>query len=236
MSENIIKMNFFGLSFSRQIQVLDLYLNDMKMTEYYDECAKTFEKYMLVVKKFSDFRDSFKVYSDDDRKRMRELIDKCRVKINPNNEIKLNDDCQYGSNSVSDQFVDKYIHDSFSYNKVKRIEIASDFFDYYSDISTYNFDDILGLFNGNREFFNSEIKKISGEFYSLYLLMNTIDRMKYIWYLCHFQEFTSEHVFDNEVDMYGIFNGDCQFIKPLHQGSKENMEKSSVLSKYFKGV
>ena len=71
---------------------------------------------------------------------------------------------------------------------------------------------------------------------AFFLQVTKIDRMKYIWYLCHVQEFTSEHVFDNEVDMYGIFNGDCQFIKPLHQGSKENMEKSSVLSKYFKGV
>jgi hypothetical protein len=92
------------------------------------------------------------------------------------------------------------------------------------------------LFSSNKDFFNSEVKKISSEFYSLYLVMNTVDRMKYIWYLSNFQIFSSEITNGGELDIYDIFKGDDEFIKPIHQGSKEKMEKSSVLSKYFKGV
>lgn len=236
MGEDAIKFNFFGLSFSRQNMILDMYLNDVNIEDYDGEYDKIFEKYMLVARKFSEFNDHFAAFGDEDRKRMRELIEKCRAKINPNNEIRVNDDCQYSSNRISDKFVDEYIRDSFSYSRVKRIDVASDFFEFYSEIEEYSFDEILGLFNSKKDFFNDEIKKISSEFYSLYLVMNTVDRMKYIWYLSNFQIFSSEVTNDGELDMYGIFNGDDEFIKPIHQGSKEKMEKSSVLSKYFKGV
>lgn len=236
MVEDVIKFNFFGLSFSRQKQILDMYLNDVNIEDYNGEYDKIFEKYMIVARRFSEFNEHFSAFDDEDRKKMRELIEKCRIKINPNNEIRLNEDCQYSSNRVSDKFVDKYIHDSFSYKKVKRIDIASDFFQFYSEIEDYSFDEILGLFSSNKDFFNSEVKKISSEFYSLYLVMNTVDRMKYIWYLSNFQIFSSEITNGGELDIYDIFKGDNEFIKPIHQGSKEKMEKSSVLSKYFKGV
>ena len=234
MGEDIIKFNFFGLSFSRQEQIIDMYLNDVDLVDYDGEYDKIFEKYLIVARKFSEFSNHFGAFGDEDRKKMRELIEKCRSKINPNNEIRVNEDCQYTSNHISDKFVDQYISDSFYNKKSKRIAIASDFFDFYSDIENYSFDEILGLFNSKKDFFNDEIRKISIEFYSLYLLMNTVDRMKYIWYLSNFQVFTSEDVVGGELDMFDVFKGDSKFIKPIHQGSKENVEKSNVLSKYFK--
>lgn len=233
MSENEVKINFFGLSYSSQIKILELYLNDIKMFDSSDY-EKIFEKYLIVIKKFYDFKGRFKLFSDDDRKRMRMLIYKCRSKINPNNVIEIDDlyNCHF-SCIIDDSVIDKYIYDFFSYSCEERFMIASDFFDYYSDIADYNFGEILGLFDYNRDFFNNEIRKISGDFYSLYLFMNTVDRMKYIWYLCNFDVFTSEHVVDN-IDMYHIFESDRVFINPLHLGSKEVLGSSKKLSKYFK--
>ena len=234
MGEDVVKFNFYGLSFSRQEQILDLYLKDIDSVDYDRVYDRIFKKYMIVARKFSEFSDHFSTFSDEDRKKMRKLIEKCRSRINPNNEIRVNEDYQYTSNRISDKFVEQYIYNFFSYKKSKRIAIAFDFFDFYFDVESYNFDEILGLFNSKKDFFNDEIKKISIEFYSFYLLMDTVDRMKYIWYLSNFQIFTSEDVIDGEFDMYDVFKDDSEFIKPLHQGSKENVEKSNVLSKYFK--
>ena len=234
MSENEIKFNFFGLSYSRQIMILDLYLNDMKMVGSIDEYKKIFEKYLLIVKKFYEFKNHFKLFCDDDRKKMRDLIYKCKSKINSNNEARVNNFCYYSSSSIDDSLIDKYIYDSFSYSKEKRIMIATDFFNYYSDIIDYDFEEILELFNCNRDFFNNEIRKVSGEVYSLYLFMNTVDRMKYIWYLCHFEIFSSEHGLVSNIDVYDIFESDSKFIKPLHLGSKEVLGSSKKLSKFFK--
>lgn len=234
MCADEIKNNFFCLSFSRQIKILDLYLNDIKMIDSPGKYDKIFEKYLLVVKKFYEFKDCFKLLSDDDRKKMRSVICKCRSKINPNNFIEITDSYNCNYDSIDDSVVDKYIYDSFSYSKSERIMIASDFFDYHSDIVDYNFDEILGLFDFSRDFFNNEIRKISGEFYSLYLLMGTVDRMKYIWYLCHFDVFSSEHALEDNLDMYHVFETDRVFIKPLHLGSKEVIGSSKKLSKYFK--
>ena len=60
MSEDIIRHNFFGISYSRQIEILDLYLNDMICIDSYDTCMEIFEKYMIVLKTFSEFKDCFK--------------------------------------------------------------------------------------------------------------------------------------------------------------------------------
>ena len=161
---------------------------------------------------------------------MRSLIDKCKSKIGNETEV-----IDYGFcfDKVNDIFVDKYVYDSFSYSKDRRVGIAFEFFNYYSKIINYDFNQVLGLFESNKDFFNQEIKKISVEFYSLYLSMSTVDRMKYIWYLSNFNVFTSEHANDGEFDIYDVFSSDSNFIKPLHMGSKESLGTSKKLSKYF---
>lgn len=244
MKENIIKYNFFGLSYSRQIMILDSYLSDLRLTDSCDDYKKVFRKYMLVSKKFNDFKDSFGSYTDEDRRKMRELINYCRTKINPNNEVRVDENASYyNALSINDYRVDEYIRDIYySKNVIERIGIVDGFFSYYNEIVDYGFDEILSLFRCKKDFFNSEIKKIDNEFYSLYIRLNTVDRMKYIWHLAHFDVFTSENYNDGILDMYDDFRNDDTFIKPLHRGSRVSKlvsePKDKVnrigLSKYFK--
>lgn len=215
---DIINLNFFNLSFSSQIKVLELYLSNVDGSEY----DKVFERYMLVVRKLLEFKDRFSCLSVDDRKKMRDLIGRYKDKINSNSVFVSEDNFYCDSLIITDSVVNDYIN--------KNEFDPTSFFDYYSYVFDYDFSKILGLCRHNRDFFNEEIKELSNDFYSLYINLNTIDRMKCIWYLANFEEFSSDKFNESWKEKYSCFEGDSTFIKPLHRGSREG---SRVLSKFF---
>jgi len=233
LPEDIIKCNYFKLSLSGQMKIYYLYLNDLKDTMYYSYFKSVFSKYIKVVSKFSKFKDDYSSYTSEDKKNSRFLIGKCRKKINPNNKVNCDDVNYYlyDSKLIEDSFVDNYIYDYFSYSKRKKLKIALEFISCYYGIINYDFEQILGLFSSNKDSFNQEIRNLSGEFYSLYLLMNTTDRMKYIWYLSNIDIIDN---CDEEADISNVFKNDKKFIKPLHYGSKQLSGRYKILCKYFK--
>lgn len=229
LPEDIIKCNFFRLSFSRQLRIYELYLNDMKETRYYGYFKKLFEKYIDIVSKFDVLKSDFFDYDDSDRKVLRHILNKYRSKINPHNKLNLSNSIVFDSCSIDDSFVDKYIRDSFSYDKQRRIQIVLEFIACYSQIDKYSFEQLLFLCDGNRDSFNHEVRVLDSNFYSLYLCMNTVDRMKYIWYLSHFSEM--KECVDGSINE--LFSDDEEVLKPMHFGSRELEDKNHVLSKYF---
>lgn len=219
-NESYIKFNFLGLSYSKKVDILDAYLGDLSSLDVSDDYKKVFDKYMIVAKKFNEFKSNFSEYSDDDRKKMRELIERCKTKINPNNGIRSYEIISYyNSLGVRDDVADDYIRNVYyTYDVSKRMSIADDLFTYYGELSDFNFDEILGLFRCHKDFFNSEIKKIDHDFYPFYIRLNTVDRMKYIWHLAHFSMFNSAD-YDEELDeTYGAFKKDNTYVDTLRQG------------------
>lgn len=230
LPEDIIKCNFFRLSLSSQIKIYEMYLNDLKGTRYYDFFKKLFKKYIVIVKKFDSFKSDYFSYTNDHKADLRYLISKCRYRINPNNNIAVDSySNKYQSDVVelSNSFVDKYIYDSFSYDKFKRRRIVLEFIACYSDIYKYDFEKLLHLFSFNRDMFNNEIRNLDSNFYSLYLCMDTVDRMKYIWYLSNRNYSLSLD------DVISDFKCDNNFVKPI-QKVKFDSNKLSILSQYFK--
>ena len=219
-NERYIKFNFLGLSYPKKVEVLDSYLCDLDRLDVSYEYKSVFDKYMIVAKKLHEFKHNFDSYSDEDRKKMRELIERCRTKINPNNSIRSYEvSTYYNSLAVRDDVVDEYIKDVYyEYDVSQRMAIADDLFTYYGELSEFKFDELLGLFRCHKDFFNSEIKRLDHDFYPFYLRLNTADRMKYIWHLAHFKLFNSDD-YDEELDeTYGAFKKDDTYVDTLHQG------------------
>lgn len=220
-NERYIKFNFLGLSYPKKIEILDIYNSDLSRLDVSYDYSSVFNKYMIVAKKLHEFKHNFDIYSDDDRKKMRNLIERCRTKINPNNSMKSYEiSSYYNSLTVRDDVADNYIKDVYyTYDVSQRISIADDLFTYYGELSDFSFEDILGLFRCYKDFFNPEIKKLDHDFYPFYLRLNTVDRMKYIWHLAHFSMFNSAD-YDEELDeTYGAFKKDDTYVETLHQGN-----------------
>ena len=219
--ESYIKFNFLGLSYPKKVEVLDSYLSDLNNLDVSYEYKNVFNKYMIVAKKLHEFKHNFDKFNDDDRKKMRELIERCRTKINPNNGIRSYEiNSYYNSLDVKDEVVDDYIRNTYyTYDVGRRMSIADDLFTYYGELVDFKFDEILGLFRCHKDTFNSEVKKIDRDFYSLYIRLNTVDRMKYIWHLAHFDMFSSAD-YDEEMDeTYGVFKKDNTYVETLNQGN-----------------
>lgn len=247
LPEDEIKSNFFGLSYTSQINILDLYLNEIEDTSS-AEFNKVFEKYKSIISKLVEFKSCFPEYDDSDREKLRSIISKCRNKINPNNIISYidydsfincNDDLYislYCPKKIDNDFVDKYIYDSFSYSRERRKKIVFELMDYYSEISNLNFNQLIMLCNSNKDMFNREIKLLSNDFYSLYLLMDTSSRMKYIWYLSYYNLFNKHDRFEQHEEYSEgtkCFSNDNTFINPK-ESCLSYSGNIKVLSKYFK--
>lgn len=247
LPEDEIKFNFFGLSYISQINILDIYLKEIEDTNR-AEFDNVFEKYRNIINKFIEFKSHFYKYDDSDKDKLRGIISKCRNKINPNNHIKYGDfDCfincddtlyasLYYPKEIDNDFVNKYIYDSFSYSRERRKQIVLELLDYYSQISNLNFDQLFMLCNGNKDMFNREIKLLSNDFYSLYLLMDTSSRMKYIWYLSYYNLFNKCDEAIKQANRKNIecFSDDNRFINPFKESSLNTCGNIKVLSKYFK--
>lgn len=222
ISSDIVKENYFGLSYSSQIKIFDLYSDYLVLPSDLYFFKNVFHKYISIIKKFVEFKTNFSKYDDMQRKELRKIISKCKGKINPNNQINYDVEQSYICQSLDDDVIEKYINEFFSYSK--KNEVALELATYYSDLIDYSFHDFLKLCESNKDMFNNEIRKISDDFYSLYLIMNTVDRMKYIW---HLSNFNSE--IDN--DLSKGFSDDSKYLKPV---SSVDDERTKKLSKYFK--
>lgn len=222
LPEDIIKCNFFRLSLPSQIKIYEMYLNDLKNTRYYDFFKESFKKYISVVNVFNVFKSEFPNYTNDQKKDLRYIIKKCRERINPDNKIKLSsysNECQNMADKISDAFVEQYIYDSFSYGKLKRIRIVLEFIACYSKISKYSFEEVLTLFSGNKNLFDSEIRSLDSGFYSLYLSLATVDRMKYIWCLSNRN---CSLLLD---DLLSDFKRDSTYVKPMRKVNIKNIDE-----------
>ena len=222
LPEDIIKCNFFRLSLPSQIKIYEMYLNDLRGTRYYIFFKEMFKKYISIAKRFNKFKAEFSSYTNDSKNNLRNLISKCRYKINPNNSVLVDSYSniyQDAVDDISDSFVEKYIYDSFSYDRIKRKRIVLEFISCYSQIYEYDFEKLLYLFSGNKDLFNNEIKTLDSNFYSLYLYMDTVNRMKYVWHLAHFDIFNSDEYDEKLDEIYYFFEEDSTYIETLHQGN-----------------
>lgn len=230
-AEDSIKFNFFGLDYSSQIKIMNLYLERLDDVNDVKRFKEIFGEYIVIINKFIDFKSKFYMYDNSYKNGMREMISSCRKKINHD----IGSDCVLKNSyqKFDNDFVKEYIRDSYSYSKDKMKGIVLDFLDCYSFISRWDFDFLLMLCGEHRDFFNSEIKSISNDFYSLYLSMDVVSRMKYIWYLCQYEPFELR----NRQALSKYFK-----IESSHEenvGSKNDKfgnGKSKTLSKYFKRV
>lgn len=231
-AEDSIKFNFFGLDYSSQIKIMNLYLERLDDVNDVKRFKEIFGRYIVIINKFIEFKSNFYGYDECDKKELRNIVSSCRQKIKHDNGF----DCVLKNSyqKFNNDFVNEYIRDSYSYSKDKMKGIVLDFLDCYSFISRWNFDFLLMLCDEHRDFFNSEIKKISHEFYSSYLSMDVVSRMKYIWYLSHYDLLNKcdESIQKENSENIKCFSNDEKFIDPVKESFKPHNIK--VLLKYFK--
>jgi len=242
LTDDYIRDNFFGLSFSRQLRLLDICSNDLKDTDYCDYFNGVFSKYSSIISKLSEFKYNFCKYDDSGRNDLRRIISSCREKVTPRNNVYINNDkffldCNidlydslYSASKIDDSAVDKYIYDSYSYDKERRVQLAFNLAYNYSCIRDMNFKQLLNLCGSNSEFFNGEIKMLSKDFYSLFLYMDTVQRMTYIWYMSHL----SPNVNSDEFDNYKDFIGDSEFVNPGVIDNKKYLIEKNLYDKFSK--
>ena len=101
-----------------------------------------------------------------------------------------------------------------------------------------NFKQLLALCNGNCDLFNGEVKALSKDFYSLYLSMDVVQRMSYIWCLSHLTPFVKYDFLSYVTDpMHKCFSHDDEFIEPDFidvVDDDHTLKYKKRLSKYFK--
>lgn len=241
LPENIIKENFFGLSYSRQLKILDLYLIELKGTPKYDELKKTFIKYATIIKKFDEFKTIFPEYNDEERKNLREIIKKSEQKIKNNKQFLNNKELEteeklykslYSPKRIEDSFVDKYINDSYSYRKERKKEIALELLDYYKCIKKIKFNQTLKLCEGNKNLFDNEIRLLSKDLYSKYIFMDTIEKMLYIWYISHYNLQTDKQTSGIQQQEYiELFSENEDFKKQQQEYIKQYSKNIGIIKR-----
>jgi len=244
LSNDYIRSNFFGLSYVGQIKLFKLYMSDLNDDEV---CFfnNVFGKYISIIEKFVEFKSLFFSYDNEVKSDLRKIVynNKLRTNLN-NNNIGLDNnyyiDCDemlnnslYFPELILDYDVEKYIYDFFSFSKQKRAKIALDLANYYSIIKDFNFKQLLSLCESNKDFFNNEIRKLSKDFYSLYLSLNTIKRMTFIWCLSYFNTCEVDDIRRETNECLKRFSGDREFVNPSWVNNKKIFEKKKILYKYF---
>lgn len=244
LTDDYIRDNFFGLSFSRQFKLLDICSNDLKDTDYYDYFNVVFSKYTSVISKLKDFKENFCKYDDSGRANLREIILNCRERVTPGNRVSVNRnkfflecdsdlyDSLYYASKIDDSAVDKYIYDSYSYDKERRVQLAFNLAYNYSCIRDMNFKQLLNLCGSNSDFFNGEVKSLSKDFYSLYLSMDTVQKMTYIWYMSHLNPCVNSD--ELEIGDYKGFSGDSEFVNPGVINNKKYLIEKNLYDKFSK--
>ena len=248
LTDDYVRDNFFGLSFSRQLKLLEICSNDLKDTDYYDYFNGVFNKYSSVILKLEDFKENFCKFDDSGRANLREIIINCRERVNSSNRFNMNRnkfflecssdlyDSLYYASKIDDFALDKYIYDSFSYDKERRVQLAFNLAYNYSCIRDMNFKQLLNLCGSNSGFFNGEVKSLSKDFYSLYLSLDTVQKMTYIWYMSHLNPCVNSD--ELEIGDYKGFSGDSEFVNPGVFNNKKHLIKNKNLydkfSKKFK--
>lgn len=249
LCEDIIKENFFGLSFTGQIKIFNFcseILENYGSEDDYRYFNSIFSKYIKVISKFCEFKSNFSLCDLETVKKLRKRVDLIKSKINIDDQFKdQNEDCyieccediqMYYPNSISDSFVDKSINELYSrsrgYLVVKCLELA----DYYSKINDMDFLGRLRLCNGNRDLFNSDVKRISKDFYSLYYSMNTVERMVYIWHLSFYNSLfiDDKHEYDDATDFINCFSQEKNFVGVIDSEHIRPGANRKALAKYFK--
>lgn len=248
LPEEVIRDDFFGLSYTSQIKIFNFYLEILSNygdIDDYKYFRDVFLKYMKLISRFCEFKSRFSEYDNETIKMVRDRINFLRSKITPDNKVKIDDDffvdsCEdiqmYYPNTITDSFVDEYIYNAYSYSRKKSVEICLDFANHYSKIKELDFQERFRLCNGNKDLFNPEIKKLSNDFYSLYYSMGTIERMTYIWHLSFYDSLyiDKNYGYDETLEYINIFSDEKIFVRLIDSDYIRPTTNRKALSKYFK--